>query len=475
MPAPSVTIDESNVGARPVNAPALNTLGLVGMFNWGPVNVATRVQSLGELVQRFGPTYEVGLTGMLSGYAAFAQNAGLGMYVVRVAPSATAAVKASKSLSAKVRIDALYPGTEGNNVQVTVANGTHSGKKYTIADPTIGKTEVWDDQGNTTTATNTFAAPGGPNEPGAGSALVAFTSLADTDPTNAAANPLAGGTNGTPAVADYVGAVDGAGNRSGFYAFDAVEVRYIVAAQQSDPVIQAALQAYVAGRGVAQGLVMGILSPPAGQDPATVSPGTLDSMRLGLWWPWVRCSAVPPAAMSAWIAPDGLVAGLLSTLAANRSTVNKPVLGITDLQYLASNPQVDTLSDKRINAISAVRGRGIRIRDGLTLSSDPAWAFWEIRAEYDEVETTLWDAYAWVVGEPNIPGVLWPQVETQGDTVLSLEVERGTIVAYRPTRVVNTPDDTAAGRLVIEHQVQFTVDARFVVIRIDRVVDAAAA
>jgi len=475
MPAPSISIDESAVGARPVNAPALNKLGLVGMFNWGPTNIATLVQSLGELLQQFGPTYEAACTGMLSAMCAFAQNAGLGMYVVRIAPSATAAVRATRTLGTNVRVDALFPGSEGNNVTVTVAAGTHSGKQYTVADANIGRTEVWDDQSNTTVATNTFAAPGGPNEPGAGSKLVAFTSLVNGDPANAAAAALQSGTNGVSAAADYVGAVSGGGARSGLYAFDAVyDVRYLLCAQQSDPTIQSALQTYVAGRGVAQGLVMGILSPPASQDPSTVSPGTLDSMRLGLFWPWVKSSAVPAAAMSQWIAPDGVVAGLLSTLKPNRSTVNKQVLGVVDVQYAASQAQCDTLSDKRINAIVPTRGRGIRVVDGLTLSSDDAWSYWEIRAEYDTVETTLWDSYAWVVGEPNIPTVLWPQVETQGDTVLSLMVDDGTIVAYRPTRVVNTPDDTAAGRLIIEHQVQFTVDSRFVVIRIDRVVDASA-
>lgn len=475
MPAPSIQIDETDVGSRPVTAAVLNRLGLVGHFNWGPVNVATLVQSLGELLQKFGPTYEAGLTGLLSAYAAYGQNAALGCYVVRIAPTATAAVKATRTLGTQVRVDAAYPGTEGNNLTVTVADGTHTGKKYTISAPDLGKTEVWDDQSNTTVATNTFANAGGPNEPGRGSRLVAFTSLVNGDPANAAAAALAGGTNGVPAAADYVGSVAANGTRTGLYCLDAVyDVRYLLCAQQFDPTIQSGLQTYVANRGVAQGLVMGIVSPPSGQDPATVSAGVLDSMRLGLFWPWVKSSAVPAAAQASWIAPDGVVAGLLSTLKPNRSTVNKQVLGVTAVQYAASDAQCDTLSDKRINAITTARGRGIRVRDGLTLSSDDAWSYWEVRAEYDTVETTLWDGYAWVVGEPNIPTVLWPVVETQGDTVLSLMVDDGTIVAYRPTRVVNTPDDTAAGRLIIEHQVQFTVDVRFVTIVIDRVVDASA-
>jgi phage tail sheath protein FI len=437
MPAPSVTFDETSVGARPVIAPPLNKVGLVGHFNHGPVNQATLVQSLAELLQKFGPTYEAGLTGMLSGYAIYAQNASAGVYVVRIAPSGVAAVKATKTFSAKVRIDAKYPGTEGN-----------------------------------------FAAAGKPNEPGAGSKLVTFVSLADTDPANAAASLLSTGTpgtNGTPAAADYVGTVSGSA-RSGLYAFDPIsDVRYLLASQMGgDATVQSGLQTYVAGRAVGQGLVMGIVNPPAATDPSSVSIGSLDSMRLGMFWPWIKSSAVPLAAQTAFIAPDGFVAGLLSTLKPNRAPLNKQLQGVTELQYAASDGQIDVLSDLRVNGIAATRGRGIRVRDGRTLSSDSSWAFWEIRAEYDSVETTLWDGYAWVVGEPNIPGVLWPQVEAQGDTILSAAVDDGTIVAYRPTKVVNTADDTAAGKLIIECQVQFTVDARYVTIRIDRVVDASA-
>jgi phage tail sheath protein FI len=478
MPAPSLVIDETSVGARPVIAPALNKIGLVGHFNHGPVNQAVLVQSLAELLQKFGPTYEAGLTGMLSGYAIYAQNASAGVYVVRVAPSGVAAVKATKTFSAKVRIDAKYPGTEGNNIAVTIENATTTGKKYTITDANLGITEVWDNVSNLTTAGNNFAAAGKPNEPGAGSKLVTFVSLADTDPANAAASLLSTGTpgtNGTPAAADYVGTVTGSA-RSGLYAFDPIpDVRYLLAAQMGgDATVQSGLQTYAAGRAVGQGLVMGILNPPAATDPSSVAIGSLDSMRLGMFWPWIKSSAVPLAAQTAFIAPDGFIAGLLSTLKPNRAPLNKQLQGVTDLQYAASDVQVDTLSDARVNAIAATRGRGIRVRDGRTLSSDSAWAFWEIRAEYDAVETTLWDGYAWVVGEPNIPGVLWPQVEAQGDTILSAAVDDGTIVGYRPTKVVNTADDTAAGKLIIEHQVQFTVDARYITIRIDRVVDASA-
>jgi phage tail sheath protein FI len=476
MPAPGIVLDESDVGARPVTAAVLNKIGLVGHFNWGPVNTAVLVQSQRELDQQFGTTWETGLTGMLSGRGIYAQNGAAGVYVVRIAPSGVAAVKAAQTFSSKVTITALYPGTEGSVITVAIANGTSAGKKYTVTDSVLGVTEVWDNQTNTNSTTNTFANAGGPNEVGAGSDLVVFSYAADGDPSNAAAAALTGtaGTNGTPAVADYVGAVSGS-TRSGLYALDSVyDVRYILCAQQSNSTVTSGLQTYVAARGISQGLVMGIVVPPAATDPSAVSIGSLDSMRLGMFWPWMQSSAMPAAAQTAYVAPDGFIAGLLSTLAPNQGPLNKQLQGITALQYNASDAQVDTLADARVNPITNSRGRGFRVRNAATLSSDAAWAFWEIRSEYDAVETTLWDAYAWVVGEPNIPSRLWPDVEAQGDAVLAVFAGDGTIVGYKPTKVVNTAADTAAGRLIIEHRIQFTVDARYITLRIARVLDAAA-
>jgi hypothetical protein len=182
MPAPGIVLDESDVGARPVTAAVLNKIGLVGHFNWGPVNTAVLVQSQRELDQQFGTTWETGLTGMLSGRGIYAQNGAAGVYVVRIAPSGVAAVKAAQTFSSKVTITALYPGTEGSVITVAIANGTSAGKKYTVTDSVLGVTEVWDNQTNTNSTTNTFANAGGPNEVGAGSDLVVFSYAADGDP-----------------------------------------------------------------------------------------------------------------------------------------------------------------------------------------------------------------------------------------------------------------------------------------------------
>jgi phage tail sheath protein FI len=483
MPAPSITVNEVLVGPRPVTITPLNKIGLVGMANWGPVNVPTLVQSLAELKQKFGPTYESGLTALLSAHAIYAQNARAGVYVVRIAPTSVAAVKAAKTFSAKVTLTALYPGTEGNNISVTIANGTTVGKKYTVVDANLGITEVWDNVVNTNATTNTFAAVGGPNEPGAGSKLVSFAYAGDGDPSNAAASLLSTGTpgtNGTPQASDYVGAVGGGGVRSGFYALDPIsDVYYIVAAQNGgNSTVQTGLQTYVAGRGVAQGFVRGLLNPGSGQDPASVSIGSLDSQRLGMFWPWVKSDAVPALEQGNWIAPEGFVAGWLSTAAPNEGPINKQLLGITDLQYAASDAQVDTLSDARVNAITATRGRGIRMRDGHTLSSDSAWLPWELRSEYDWLETAIWDATAWALGEPIIPSELWPHLAAQADLICRQAVGDGTIVAFKPALVSdvnNTPDDIAAGRVRIGMNVQFTYDARNIIFTIVRVLDASAA
>lgn len=475
MPAPSISIDETHVGTRPISLPALDVIGVVGTANWGPTDTPTLVTSLAEFMQQFGG-YETGLTGILTASAVYAQNARARMYFVRATPSSVAGVKATKTLSAKVRIDAKHIGTEGNNVSVTVANGTHSGKKYTLSDAVLGLTEIWDDQGNTTVASNTFAAAGGPNEPGAGSQLVTFVSLVDTDPANAAAAPLVGGTNGTAVDADYIGAVGAGGSRTGLYAFDAVsDVRYLVAAQQSSTAIQTAWLAYAEARSIKQGLVFAIVNTPAAQDPGTVGIGTLDSDRAAIFWPWLQSVAMPVAARASYVAPDGFIAGLMSTQKPNRGPLNLPLYGVTQLQYSASDAQLDTVTDKRINPIVAPRGRGVRTWGNLTLSSDAAWSRIPIRQEYDAIEQAAWDGTAWVVGEPNDPDTLWPQVAGQMDAMLGQFVRDGTIVAFLPSVVDetnNTPQDVADGKLRIDLRIQPTFSVEYVLIRIDRVLDA---
>lgn len=475
MPAPSIVIDETNVGVRPVSLPALDVIGVVGTSNWGPVDTPTLVTSLAEFTQKFGG-YEVGLTGPLTMSAIYAQNARARTYFSRANPTSAAGAKATKTLSAKVKIDALNVGSEGNNVGVAVAAGTTSGKKYTVTDANLGITEVWDNQGNTTVATNTFAAAGGPNEPGKGSQLVRFTSLADGDPSNAAASLLAGGTNGTAQDSDYVGAVGGGGSRTGLYAFDAIsDVRYLLCAQQSSAAIQAALLAYAEGRSVKQGLVFAIVNTPPALDPGSVGIGTLDSDRAAIFWPWLQSVAMPVAARGDYVAPDGFIAGLMSTQKPNRGPLNLPLYGITALQYAASDGQLDTLTDKRVNPIVAPRGRGVRPWGNLTLASDAAWSRIPIRQEYDAIEQAAWDGTAWVVGEPNDPDTLWPQVAGQMDAMLGQFQRDGTIVAFLPTVVDetnNTPDDVAAGKLTIDLRIQPTFSVEYVTIRIDRVLDA---
>lgn len=471
MPAaPSIQISEVNIGLRPVTAVQLNTIGLVGKFNWGPVNVATLIQSASDLKKQFGPTYETTLSGRISGDAIFAQNPRATVWVVRIAPTSVAAVKATVTLNTFLRIDAKNTGTEGNNIFYTVAAGTTSGKKYTITDAVLGATEVWDNIDISGSLDNT-AAVGGPNEPGKGSVLVSFTKLLAGVPSNVGPVALPGGTNGTAVDADYIGAA-GTPN-TGLYAFNGVhDVRYLVVAQQSSTTINTAVQTYAASRAVGDGLVYGILNTPSGQDPATVSIGSLDTFRAGMFWPWVKSNAVPLLEQSNWVAPDGFVAGLKSTLNPNQAAGNKLLQGVLDLQYAAIDTQVDLLSNKRVNAITAVRNRGIRVRDDVTLSSDSAWVDAPIRNEYDTVEETTFDATAWVLDEPNIPDVLWPQVAAQLDEVLRGFKADGTIVGFLPTEVSvnnNPPADVAAGKLHADMRVAFTYPAKYLTISIDRV------
>ncbi len=475
---PQILVDETDVGPRPVVDQNFNEIALVGAFNFGPVNTPTLVQSLAELQEQFGPTYESDMTGHLSAHGIYAQNGKASVWVVRVLPTSVAPVKASLTLSNSVptvitTATAKAHGTEYNNVQIAIedaTNGVSTSFNARVTHAPTGVEELWENINLNSTA-NTLADVGGPNESGAGSELVVFAKNANGRPVNAAATNLASGTNGTAQASDYVGAVAGDGSRTGLYTLDEVpSVKYIIAAQQTSSTVHSGLQTYVAGRDVEDGQVLGIISLADNTAPADATNGSIDSMRLMSIWPFWKATGVPTLELNSYIAIDGHVAGRLSTLQAHESPSNKSLEGLVTPRYKPTTSQLETLVAARINAVTPTRSRGNRIRSGLTTSSDSAWEQWSIRNQYDRLEQLGYDALAWAVSEPNVAS-LRQQAADIMDAILRREREREAIVNFTPTvcdETNNTPTSIAAGRLNVHSRVRFAYPADVITLAISR-------
>lgn len=431
---PRVAIDESNAGPRPVQGVSMSTIGLVGTFCKGPVNTPITIGSLDKLVEVFGG-YKKELTGYKSALAAFSQGAN-DFKVVRVG-SATikeASVKLKSAADADVvDVKALTPGTWGNDIKVSVVAGTANGT-FKLIVIFFSKTEEFDNLTLDNLAT-------------VQSKYVSVSKLdgAAAIPKNIAAVSLTAGDDGAvTADTDYVGAVAADGKRSGLKVLETVKANIIIAAQQTSSTIRNALITHCANMTPGYGLRIAVLNPDKGMttEAATALTAALDNMRGILSYPWNELADIP----GEYIAPDGFYAGRLAALNSNQSPSNKLINGIVSQERTFTDADIKALTLARISPITLEEGRGFRIRNGVTLSSDPAWSQISIRRVFDELEMIIYDGTQWAKSEDNTPE-LREAMATQIDSVLAVFKQQRKIYDYKPTvcdDTNNTPETIAA-------------------------------
>jgi hypothetical protein len=182
---------------------------LVGQFERGSGSLQS-VGSVGQLYERYGNNLNY------SGLIAL-QNKQFGLLnVIRVVASGAAAASftfQNATPANAITFTALWEGAYGNNIQVTIAAGSVSGKKYTVHDANPGA--VWPDEVYDNVA---IASINANNNPFVNSNLITATVvLASSEPANHSAQSLSSGTDGSVADTDYQNAiaesqVAGAGN-----------------------------------------------------------------------------------------------------------------------------------------------------------------------------------------------------------------------------------------------------------------------
>lgn len=432
---PRVSVDESDVGPRPTPAVSLGRIGVVGTFTRGPVNQPVLIGSLDQLVSNFGG-YKSGLTGYLSMLGAMAQGAN-DFYVVRTGGASIAS--ASKTLQDSTPVNSVVvtartPGSWGNGITVAVASGTTGGTfKLVITCGT--QQETFDNLTLDNVATQVVSQ----------FVTAAKVGGAVAIPANLAATPLTGGDDGaTTADADYVGTIDGNGNRLGLKVLDTVRCAVAICAQQYSTTIRNALLTHCANMAIEFGLRMAVLNTNEGVTPtqAVAETAAMDSMRGILTYPWVELSDLA----GDLVAPDGVYAGRLSVLAASASPSNKQITGINKTERFLADSEIKALTQARISPISLVEGRGFCIRNGVTLASDPAWAQTNIRRQFDKLEMEIFAATQWAISENNTPK-LRQVVADQIDNYLTLKKMQGEIYDFKPTicdDTNNTPETILA-------------------------------
>jgi hypothetical protein len=329
-----------------VQGVAANIAILVGQFQRGEHDLV-EVGSIGEIHELFGKS----LTH--AGNLALKNKKFGRLKIVRV--EATSSAKATKAFQSsttdRITFTAKHKGAYGNNVKVTIADGTDTGKKYTIQDLNdyaVLPTEVYDNIEIADIDSSTFAA----------SNLVDVTvNSAAAEPSNAAATSLAGGSDGSVADADYEAAiakceVEAAGNILFLDDYNATRNGYLKqhAADTQDKMV----------------IVCGLEDDDVSDAISDVASYRDADGRIIYAYPWVKTSI---NGASVYQQPACWYASLLSQIAPNIDpayTANTQYLaGITGLKLGLSRASYIQLKDAGISAFENDADIGFKIKSGV--------------------------------------------------------------------------------------------------------------
>ena len=362
-----------------VNGVATNILGLVGTAAWGPVNSPTIVGAIAEYVATFGNIqarkYDMGT----AAWAAILNGAN-NIRCVRVTDGSDTAATATIATTG-ITITSKYTGSLGNGISAILAPGTASGSwRVTITlpglvpevfdniAPGLSGNAVW--QAMATAINNGISGLRGPSQ------IVVASAGASTAAPIATTAALNGGSDGAAGVgATQLLGTDGV-TRSGMYALRATGTSVAMLADCDSSTSWSAQVAY----GLSEGTYMIMVTPVGdsiGNAVATKASAGIDSYAAKLIlgdWTYFNDTVNGQVRL---ISPQGFVAGLLSALSPEQSSLNKQLAGIVATQKsnansVYSDADLQTLAQAGIDVVAnpCPGGAYFGIRIGRNTSSN---------------------------------------------------------------------------------------------------------
>jgi phage tail sheath protein FI len=358
-----------------------NTIGVVGSASWGPVNQPVIVSDMPSYVRAFGSPvnrkYDMG-----THVATAVQQGANSLRCVRVTDGSDAAA-ASTGVASCITFAALYTGSLGNNLTVTLSTGSKANSWKAIIGVPGGQPEVFDNisgSGNTFWVNLAAAINQGSGVLRGASRLVVATSGAGTTAASAQTFTFSGGSDGGASItSSHVVGVDTT-TRTGVFALRNQGCNICVPADLDDSTKWTTVD------GVCQAEQMyAILCGPSGDTVSnaisTKQTAGLDSystkMMFGDWILW----GDPFAQINRYVSPQGFVAGRLANLSPEQSTLNKTLYGVVGSQRsnstsaTYSTAELLLLEQAGIDVITNPGGGGIYIwtcRIGHNASSNQA-------------------------------------------------------------------------------------------------------
>ena len=324
-----------------LNGLPTNILGIVGTASWGPVNSPTTVGTLSQFGALFGNVnarkYDLG-TAVACAFQQGANN----FRVVRVTDGTDVAASIVV-LTNCITFTSKYTGTFGNGITVTVSPGSQASTfKVVVGAPGLVP-EAFDNigaglSGNAIWMAMANAINNGTNALRGPSQIIVATAGAGTTAPASAAYTCTGGTDGVTTITGAVLIGQDTIPRKGMYALRTTGASLAMLADCDDSTTWAAQVAF----GLSEGVSM-IMTGPSGDSISNAvsakSTAGIDSyaakLLFGDWVYWLDTYNGYLRVVS----PQGFVAGLLSNLSPEQSSLNKRLQGVVGTQKSYVNQQ----------------------------------------------------------------------------------------------------------------------------------------
>ncbi|GAB0115320.1 phage tail protein [Acidisoma sp. C75] len=363
-----------------LNGVPTDILGVVGSASWGPVGQPVIVSSMADYSLAYGPvlprTYDMGTqvaTAILQG----AQN----FRCVRATDGTDTA--ATLTVQSAVKFTALYTGSSGNNLSVSISAGSQAGStRLTVGFPGSAP-EVYDNitgSGAALWQAMVLAINAGNGPLRGPSQLLTAAYAGGTAAPTAGSFSFSQGTPGTDG-ATGVSTTNLIGQdsipRTGMYALRGQGCSVALLADAIDPSQYTTQAAF----GLSEGVYM-ILTGPAGDTienaVSTKATAGLDSyackLMFGDWLYWND----PTNAQLRLVSPQGFVAGRLVNLSPEQSSLNKQLYSVAGSQKsgAAGSGQTTTYSSADLQTL---------FQNGIDVicNPQPGGSYWGVRCGHN--------------------------------------------------------------------------------------------
>ena len=517
--SPGVYVEEVVSGARPIEGVGTSVAAFVGLAPTGPLNEPTLVTNWTQYTKAFGGFVDGAyLPHAVYGYFL---NGGGAAYVVRIGASGDDSAVAATGAAARLgqaargelttggerprtalRVRALAPGVEGNDLTVEVADAGEGGEgTFKLLVRQRGETvETFD---NLTSKRGPRYVVTTVKEQSKLIEIEEAKGAAVLEPVRGGQVTLLGGQSPAEPTppAQHVSAQEYVGDtadRTGFAGLEAIEnitmlcvpdlmAAYLSGAIDMDGVkaVQLAMIAHcelMADR-------LAILDAPPGLGAQQVQDWRLDvagydSKYAALYWPWLKVID-PVRGAPVLLPPSGHIAGVWArnddTRGVHKAPANEVLRGVIDLETNVTRGEHDQLNPIAVNCVRSFPGQGIRIWGARTLSSDPEWRYLNVRRLFNFVEKSILSGTNWVVFEPN-DRFLWGAVRRTITMFLRRVWRSGALYGRTPEEAFyvkcdeeNNPEENRdAGILTVDVGIAPVKPAEFVVFRISQYSQGAA-